>query len=212
MARKTKAETEKTRIRILDAARDLFISNGYERTTFEDIAKRINLSKGAVFWHFKSKSDLLLTLLREAMEQYDAELGQSQRLVGSPEALVEYCVARARHMTSRLKRRKFFVMVNRLNWASPQMAIVKNRFMQVESGMHAVIARNMADFKDRGMIRPDVNVDEMTVLLSTMWLGLLRARLCGGVVFDCLETLKVGLDLILRGVLLDPQGSKKGNG
>ena len=55
----------------MDAARDLFISNGYERTTFEDIAKRINLSKGAVFWHFKSKSDLLLTMIREAAERMD---------------------------------------------------------------------------------------------------------------------------------------------
>ena len=205
MARKTKAETEKTRARILDAARDLFISNGYERTTFEDIAKRISLSKGAVFWHFKSKSDLLLTLLQEAMDEYDAGLGQQQRNVGSPEALVEYCAARARHVTSRLKRRKFFVMVNRLNWASPQMAIVKNRITQVESGMHAVIGRNLQDFKARGLIRQDVNLDEVTILLSTMWLGLLRARLCGGVVFDCVGTLRLGFHLVLKGLLAEPR-------
>ncbi len=205
MARKTKAETEKTRARILDAARDLFISNGYERTTFEDIAKRINLSKGAVFWHFKSKSDLLLTMIREAADQYDTELGQSQRYVGSPDALIEYCVARARHVTSRLRYRKFFVMVNRLNWASPQMTIVKNRLTQVENGMHSVIARNLQDFKARGLVRPDVNLDEVTILLSTMWLGLLRARLCGGAVFDCTETLRLGFHLVLKGILAEPQ-------
>ena len=195
MARKTKAETEKTRARILDAARDLFISNGYERTTFEDIAKRINLSKGAVFWHFKSKSDLLLTMIRVAADQYDTDLGQ----------LIEYCVARARHVTSRLRYRKFFVMVNRLNWASPQMTIVKNRLTQVENGMHSVIARNLQDFKARGLVRPDVNLDEVTILLSTMWLGLLRARLCGGAVFDCTETLRLGFHLVLKGLLAEPQ-------
>ena len=96
-------------------------------------------------------------------------------------------------------------MVNRLNWASPQMAIVKNRITQVESGMHAVIGRNLQDFKARGLIRQDVNLDEVTILLSTMWLGLLRARLCGGVVFDCVGTLRLGFHLVLKGLLAEPR-------
>ncbi len=36
MARKTKADAEQTRQKILTAALDLFVAKGYERTTFED--------------------------------------------------------------------------------------------------------------------------------------------------------------------------------
>ncbi|MDD2456783.1 MAG: TetR family transcriptional regulator, partial [Kiritimatiellae bacterium] len=63
MARKTKAEAEQTRLRILRAALSLFAEKGYERTTFEDVARRIRLSKGAVYWHLKSKPDLLSALV-----------------------------------------------------------------------------------------------------------------------------------------------------
>ena len=41
MARKAKAEAEKTRTRILASALSLFVKKGYERTTFTDIAARL---------------------------------------------------------------------------------------------------------------------------------------------------------------------------
>lgn len=59
MARKTKVEAEETHQRILRAALDVFAAEGYERATFEDVAHRIRLTKGAVYWHFKNKPELL---------------------------------------------------------------------------------------------------------------------------------------------------------
>ncbi len=46
MARKTREETENTRAQILQSALDCFYEKGFSRTTFEDIAARINLTKG----------------------------------------------------------------------------------------------------------------------------------------------------------------------
>lgn len=45
MARRTKEEAEQTRIEILRSALDIFCEKGYSRTTFDEIAKRINLTK-----------------------------------------------------------------------------------------------------------------------------------------------------------------------
>ena len=52
MARRTKEDAQKTRKRILASALSLFVKKGYEHTTFTDIAARLKMKKGAVYWHF----------------------------------------------------------------------------------------------------------------------------------------------------------------
>lgn len=54
-----------TRSRILQAAKHVFAQEGYERATIDAIASAVGLTKGAVYWHFQSKSDLFLALLEE---------------------------------------------------------------------------------------------------------------------------------------------------
>jgi TetR/AcrR family transcriptional regulator, acrAB operon repressor len=58
MARATKEEALETRNRILDAAEDVFHANGVSRTSLADVAEAACVSRGAIYWHFKNKSDL----------------------------------------------------------------------------------------------------------------------------------------------------------
>lgn len=60
--RKTKAETEQTKEAIVRAAEDLFIKNGYEKVSLEDIAAEAGVTRGAVHWHFKNKRGLLVEI------------------------------------------------------------------------------------------------------------------------------------------------------
>lgn len=62
MARKTKLEAGHTRSRILDAAEVLFFEKGVARTSLEEIALAAEVTRGAVYWHFRNKSDLFLAL------------------------------------------------------------------------------------------------------------------------------------------------------
>lgn len=51
---------EVTRQRILDVAEKLFFEKGYENTTIQDIIDALgDLSKGAIYHHFKSKVDII---------------------------------------------------------------------------------------------------------------------------------------------------------
>lgn len=51
---------ELTVTRILNAAQKLFLQKGYEHTTMQDIVDELgNLSKGAIYHHFKSKEDII---------------------------------------------------------------------------------------------------------------------------------------------------------
>lgn len=63
MARKTKAEAAATREALLDAAEEVFFAKGVARTSLEQIARHANLTRGAVYWHFKDKADLFKALV-----------------------------------------------------------------------------------------------------------------------------------------------------
>lgn len=53
---------EQTITLILDTASRLFLQNGYERTTLQDIIDATHLSKGAIYHHFASKEDILYSV------------------------------------------------------------------------------------------------------------------------------------------------------
>jgi AcrR family transcriptional regulator len=59
--RRTRARAE-TRQKILDAARDMFVRNGYEATTMRAIADRIEYTPTAIYHHFRNKEALLTEL------------------------------------------------------------------------------------------------------------------------------------------------------
>ena len=58
MARKTKEDALETRSQLLDAAEKVFFEKGFGQTALMDIAEAANLTRGAIYWHFKNKSDL----------------------------------------------------------------------------------------------------------------------------------------------------------
>ena len=58
MARKTKADAQKTRDAILDAAENVFFKQGIAQTTMADLANAAQVSRGAVYGHYPNKIDV----------------------------------------------------------------------------------------------------------------------------------------------------------
>jgi AcrR family transcriptional regulator len=72
-------DREAVRRSILDAARDLFVSDGYQNVSIRKIAERIEYSPAAIYGYFSSKDDIFFALAEEgfrllygAREQYTA--------------------------------------------------------------------------------------------------------------------------------------------
>ncbi|MBE9191546.1 helix-turn-helix transcriptional regulator [Gloeocapsopsis crepidinum LEGE 06123] len=89
-----------TRSRILQAAQQVFAQEGYERATLDAIANAIGLTKGAVYWHFQSKSDLFLALLEEQLQSplsITPEVAQQTLNHPNPQAEVAKVLARQLH-------------------------------------------------------------------------------------------------------------------
>lgn len=58
MARKTKEDAQKTRQQLIEAAITQFSTRGVASTTLTDVADAAGVTRGAIYWHFKSKSEL----------------------------------------------------------------------------------------------------------------------------------------------------------
>lgn len=67
-----------TKQRILSASLELFASKGYAGTSMNDIISKVGISKGSVYWHFKSKEEIFVKVLtdsyREWIELVNSEL------------------------------------------------------------------------------------------------------------------------------------------
>ncbi|HPI98618.1 MAG TPA: helix-turn-helix domain-containing protein, partial [Synergistales bacterium] len=57
-----------TKQHILQVARSEFAASGYYATSMDSIVKTTGLSKGAIYWHFRSKADLFKAVLSEEAE------------------------------------------------------------------------------------------------------------------------------------------------
>lgn len=67
------------RDRILRAAEELFAERGFDRTPTSRIAEAANVPHGLIFYHFKTKMGLLLTLVRDYAAMFTVELDASRR-------------------------------------------------------------------------------------------------------------------------------------
>ena len=78
------AQPSDTRARILDAALELFSEHGFDGTTLQQIADRLGFTKAALYYHFRSKDDLLQALIAPAVAGLDTLLGAYEGEADTP--------------------------------------------------------------------------------------------------------------------------------
>jgi AcrR family transcriptional regulator len=61
-----------TRARIQQVALELFAEQGYDKTSLREIAERLDVTKAALYYHFKSKEDIVRSLVEDYFGQIDA--------------------------------------------------------------------------------------------------------------------------------------------
>jgi AcrR family transcriptional regulator len=61
-----------TRARIQHVALELFAEQGYERTSLREIAERLGVTKAALYYHFKSKEDIVRSFTEDHFGRLDA--------------------------------------------------------------------------------------------------------------------------------------------
>ena len=199
MARKRKEDAEKTRRRILASALSLFVRKGYERTTFNDIAARLKMTKGAVYWHFESKERLLVELVEEALAKFRRQLDEMMPTgeLTFP-AVADVMIKNAMHMVVDPKSAEFFrLMKCQIKWSDDSMAKVREDLLANENrGPMSAFRNAVAADIAAGRARAEVDADEVAVVSIAIWDGLVQARIDHFLTRDLEQTLRHAYEAI----------------
>jgi len=109
-----------TRERIREIALELFAEQGYEKTSLREIAERLGVTKAALYYHFRSKEDIV----RSFIEDYRAEL----------EKVIAWGASQPRTPETRAE-----ILARYADIVSEQLAVI--RFMeQNQAAMHSLMS------------------------------------------------------------------------
>jgi len=218
MARRTKEEAEATRESVLRAALDLFSEKGYSRTTFNDIAKSIGMTRGAVYWHFENKEALLAALI-DYVHKYkeglvEAYIADIQTLADMRKAFEAY----ARVMAEDTMLRKFgFFMHLQMEWSQELLTQTNKKLTELRQSPLEDLRNYFQIPQIARQLREGTDLDQLVVTLGAFWLGTYIMYL-GGCPFvqlsfadeevpegmwkiDFAEAIGNGFDMIMNGVL-----------
>src|SRR5213078_367044 len=78
-----------TRSRVQKVALELFAGQGYDKTSLREIAERLGVTKAALYYHFKSKEDIVTSLVEDFYGKIDAVIAWGSTLPRTPQARAE---------------------------------------------------------------------------------------------------------------------------
>jgi AcrR family transcriptional regulator len=78
-----------TRARIQAVAVEMFTEHGYEKTSLREIAEALGVTKAALYYHFKSKEDIVRSLLEDYFGRVDALVSWAQEEPAGPATRAE---------------------------------------------------------------------------------------------------------------------------
>jgi len=193
-------EREATGRAILDAARDLFVAEGYQNVSIRKIAEKIEYSPAAIYSYFPSKDDIFLALAEEGFrmlfDSYECELKEHTH--SSPLACVRSAFLNV-YKFSRDHQEYYALMF--LDRSVPRISKDWQRFAFVHE-MRTQITGLIQQSIDAGDFAPGTNAEMVFRVLMVSIQGASAMRLCERLVpgedADALAT--VTLDAALTGL------------
>lgn len=199
--RKTKEEAENTRLAILQSAQDVLYEKGYAKTTFDEIAKRIHLTKGAVYWHFRNKPDIISALITDYLDRQIAYLDENLPKIKTFDDLVNFYIYSADFiMSSESNRKAAFFMTCRMEWSEELIKNVSSAIEKKEKYCFKYVKEALTFLQNSGHISKDFDAQELAVVFSNIWTGILWSYFGKGFSGGLQKMVKESFDLIYNGL------------
>ena len=203
-SRAARAQGREARDELLAAALRVFAERGYRQAGVDEIAAEAGYTKGALYWHFSSKADLLQALLEERI---DAPTRAMVALIESAPPERDMSVEASREFARQIKHQRDALLLEREYWSlairDPEL---RSRYVERQTELRGVLARGL-EARARHLGRPDLPMPAEDVARIVM-------GVMGGLAVDELsepgsvapELLGEALALIYAGLVARAQG------
>lgn len=204
--RRTKEEAAQTRESLLDAAERLFSEQGVSRTSLADIASAAGVTRGAVYWHFKNKTDVFVAMHERLREPVDIMF---RKLIlsgdGDPVRRIrDYYVYVLEETTrSESRRRLMDILTHKAEYVDELKPAIDD-IHGVHRQVSEQIAQMLAAAKEDGRLRPGADPQLASETLRFAVFGALSSWLLWPDRYPLAERAGPLVDQILDGILVRP--------
>ncbi len=190
---------ETTKRKILEAAAKCFSEGGYAKTTMDKIAEEAGVSKGALYWHFKSKEELFVELkersIAKARKQFEKLFAQKKPFdIKLREAIglyISFLVPENRE-------------VARLNAEflaeAPKIPKLNDMLKDQYEMFRSLIASTIGEAIEKGELRKDIDPEIVSLILLAMLDGLELHWAILELDFDWEKVKENLLDVLMKGM------------
>lgn len=201
MARKCKEDAEKTRQAVIESALDVFSEKGYAKATFDEIAARAGFTKGAVYWYFRNKADLVAALIKEYMERKRTELVPNIPEGDTLDDLLDYFTLWAEVLRDDVRFSKFNrFMICQMEWSEAVINRV-NKSLATQKDWHLEkINQVLVKSKERGELKEDIDLALIQEIIRSTYIGIVFSSLNRFTDGDIANKVRTGLGFLFEGL------------
>jgi TetR/AcrR family acrAB operon transcriptional repressor len=211
MPRKTREEALATREQLLDAAEQVFHQRGVGHTTLAEVADAAGLTRGAIYWHFKSKADLFEAMVARAELPMDSAM-EEMALASNEDPLGAVRTLAIRALThlaeSPRTQTVFDVLFLRCEYTD-DLAPVQQRHLAERSLCIGQIRQGLEHAVVKGQLPPHLDVQLAAHGLYAFVGGLMRDWVQDPRAYDLSAVAPQLIDVYLRGLGHVPAGAAR---
>lgn len=200
MARKTKQQALETRNHILDVAIRLFSQQGVSATSLADIAQAAGVTRGAIYWHFKNKSDLFSEIWELSESSIgDLETEYQAKYPDDPLSVLREILIYILEATVSEERRRLMmeIIFHKCEFVG-EMAIVQQLHREYCMASHERIEQVLHRCMACNMLPATLDVRRATVLMRSYITGLMENWLFAPQTFDLKADARAFVEILIE--------------
>ena len=198
MARKKKEEAQQTRQQLIEAAIGQFATRGVANTTLTDIADAANVTRGAIYWHFTSKSEIFNAIWEQQLPFRDIIRDRLSLSAGSDPLLMlrEHFIAALQYIAHEpLQCALLQILYHKCEFNSD---MISEREIRKRIGFNYESLRaTLQDCISRNLISSQVNVDLTLIVFHGFFSGIIKNWLMNNSSFNLYQQAPALVDSIL---------------
>ena len=206
MARKTKEDTEQTYSALLDAAEIVFKEIGVATSTLNDIAKMAGMTRGAIYWHFKDKSQLVHAMCERATLPMEAMFNEITAVGGNdPLGSIHRLTAHAlRQLASSAQQQTVFDILFHKCEKTGEMALMFEREQASRDECHSKIETLLRQAVKIGQLPVDTHTALAMQALHSFMIGVMHEWLLNPNAYDLAKHADALVGTIIAGLRVAP--------
>jgi TetR/AcrR family transcriptional regulator, acrAB operon repressor len=206
MVRKTKEDTEHTYALLLDAAEAVFTRKGVAASTLNDIAVEAGMTRGAIYWHFKDKGELVRAMCERATLPMEAMVNEVMTMAGDdPLGSVRRLTVHAlTQIADSTRQHTVFDILFHKCEKTGELAEVFERELESRNECHSQIEGLFKQAVKRGQLPADTDTHLAMQALHSYLIGLMHEWLLTPEAYDLAKHAEPLVDVLLAGLRVAP--------